>query len=274
MKKILLAILICISSSAFSQIVWYPNLESAKKMASVSNKWILVDLWATWCGPCLKMDREVWNQQEVLEAMDNFIAVRIDVDVNRTDFTTLGGKVMPTMMIIDLENSQYYRVEGYTNAVTLVNKLKAFNTSPQHLYDHQSKILREGESFELLMMKGDALLQMSTDTENRVLKGDFLANAKASFKNAQKAAKKYPIKVEEAELYEKLVYTYMGKPDKTIKELDKMSASLSGENSALLNYAYCMAYSNKEDQESADSFEKKLRDCEGSSEFITKLEKK
>lgn len=60
--------------------------EQIKAKARASNKYIFVDCYATWCGPCKKMDKEVYPSPEVGAALnDYFISVKVQMDSTTRD---------------------------------------------------------------------------------------------------------------------------------------------------------------------------------------------
>ena len=59
---------------------WRTNFETAKTEAAKQNKNILlVFSGSDWCGPCIKLDRDIWKSMEFIEfANNNLILERAD----------------------------------------------------------------------------------------------------------------------------------------------------------------------------------------------------
>ena len=57
-----------ISSSQAEQTVRWQPLESAKQMAGLSNRLVLIHFWSEACPPCLRMDKEVFTSPDVAAA--------------------------------------------------------------------------------------------------------------------------------------------------------------------------------------------------------------
>jgi thioredoxin-related protein len=54
--------------------------------AKVENKYIFVDAYTTWCGPCKMMERDVYGKEEVGKALnDQFISVKVQLDSTTKD---------------------------------------------------------------------------------------------------------------------------------------------------------------------------------------------
>jgi thiol:disulfide interchange protein len=64
-----------------NKINWQTNsFENVVAAARLENKRILVYFTAKWCGPCKKMDQNVFQNDSVANMVGKYIAVKIDVD--------------------------------------------------------------------------------------------------------------------------------------------------------------------------------------------------
>src|SRR5580658_3781664 len=65
-----------------NDLTWEQVLQKAK----TENKYIFVDCYASWCGPCKWMDRNVYVNDTVGKLVnDKFISVKIQMDTAKTD---------------------------------------------------------------------------------------------------------------------------------------------------------------------------------------------
>src|SRR5688572_16644491 len=60
------------------------------KMAKEQNKYIFIDCFTTWCGPCKLMEKEVFAKKAVAEFYNqHFISVRCQMDKTEKDDETV-----------------------------------------------------------------------------------------------------------------------------------------------------------------------------------------
>ncbi len=60
--------------------------QQVKAKAKKENKFIFVDCYASWCGPCKAMDRDVYQNDTVGNFVNaHFIAVKMQMDTSKKD---------------------------------------------------------------------------------------------------------------------------------------------------------------------------------------------
>ena len=66
------------------------NWQQIKEKAKAENKYIFVDCFATWCGPCMQMDNKVYPVDSVGEFINShFLSVRVQCDTSKNDSETV-----------------------------------------------------------------------------------------------------------------------------------------------------------------------------------------
>jgi len=130
-KIILLSFLFIVSFSLKATTKWTYSLEDAQKMALASNKLILVDFWAVWCGPCKRMDNESWSKEDIGLLADNYIPVRVDIDHYAEIARKYDVKGIPYIFILDGNGEIIYQQMSYMGRSQLSKVLEKFalNTS-------------------------------------------------------------------------------------------------------------------------------------------------
>lgn len=84
--------LICAQKNSGIQWTNALNWQQVKSMAKSENKYIFLDCYATWCGPCKEMDREVYSVDSVGQYFNlNFISVKVQMDKTDKDSPRIVG---------------------------------------------------------------------------------------------------------------------------------------------------------------------------------------
>lgn len=101
------------------------GLEEAKK----DKKYIMIDMYASWCGWCKVMEKETFGNKKVTEILKkNFITVRVNMDsrelinykgykLGPAEFSRLFGvQGLPTVVFLDDKGEFVDKVSGFVKA--------------------------------------------------------------------------------------------------------------------------------------------------------------
>lgn len=104
----------------FFEGTWSEALEEAKKQEKI----IFVDAYAVWCGPCKRMAKEVFPNDEVGEFYNrNFISMQIDME--RGMGLEFGKQypvsAFPTLFYIDANGKIVHQVRGAQSVEAFIN---------------------------------------------------------------------------------------------------------------------------------------------------------
>jgi thioredoxin-related protein len=101
----------CTIQPESSGIIWVDNLnwQQVRKKAKKEKKYIFVDCFTTWCGPCKKMDKDVYANDSVGDLLNaKFISVKLQMDSSKTDNAFIQSRYKTAKEI-----GSTYRVAAY-----------------------------------------------------------------------------------------------------------------------------------------------------------------
>jgi thioredoxin-related protein len=147
---ILIVLLFTLSTQSIAQsetgiqFINAKNWQEVLSMAKSLNKNILVDAFATWCGPCQEMDEAVYTLNEVGGAVNKqFVAIKLQMDQTSKDNERVRGwytdvnelqkkyhiEGFPCYLFFTADGELIYKDLGYKTALAFI-KLVQFAADP------------------------------------------------------------------------------------------------------------------------------------------------
>ena len=101
--------------SSAQKISWQPSLEKAIANAKSQGKPVMIDFYATWCAPCKLLDQQIYPTPGVVEEAENFVSVRLDVDLHSETARKYKVGGLPTVVFLDTSGKEFYRMVGLSD---------------------------------------------------------------------------------------------------------------------------------------------------------------
>ncbi|WP_425391305.1 thioredoxin family protein [Ekhidna sp.] len=260
MKKIIIVLLLTvIGSPLFSQVNWTRDMKIAQAMALTNNQFIVMDFWASWCGPCKKMDSDMWNTEEMAAYNDKFVFLKVDVDQYSSLAMSYQANSIPKVVVIDPTGTVLWNEVGYRNSAPYFKILDNLPSAPLPSTDLGSIIRKE--NIESASFNVGAWYQKEgAKLEDPMLAKDFFELSDQYFKTASKSDKDQLAK--EAEYNLVLNYAYKGNIKKAMKKVEKM------DETDMKNFILAYCYKCEGQDELMQKFSEKIE----SEELLARLD--
>ena len=242
--KLSIVLFLLYSITTFSNVNWYHSLEDAQKIARATNKLILVDFWADWCGPCKKMDSDVWSKDEIKELSDNFIPVKIDFDTQKQLVARYGVKAIPMILILDAYGEVIYSSIGYKDKDHMKKILEEFSVNMVTIYPALDIYTKSQDNFNSNLRVAQKYQDVAYYLKEEG-KRSFLKQSSTYLNNAYKINKNGDTSEELSEkvaLLKILNSAYNERYKFVLKKLDKDFKNVSDSNKSL--YLFLRWYNN------------------------------
>jgi thiol-disulfide isomerase/thioredoxin len=272
MKKITILVLVLVSQ--LCNATWITSFEEGQKLAVATNKFMVVDFWATWCGPCKKMDMDSWSEQDVNFVLENYVPVKIDIDENKELATKYNVNGIPNIFIMDPNGKVVYSFLGYKTANELKKELKKFALSTKFLSVELTYFFKNN-GFSTATRLGQKYLDYAILVDNKI-KSEIIGLSDAYFSEARKNLSKkdedYFERKQKMELLELYRFAYNNNFSKLDKKINDINEVEIIENN--LGYYYFLKYISSKALKKEDfaAIDEKAKTIEGFDYFIKKAD--
>ena len=179
LKLLFLAVLVFLFSNSthangieFEHLSLKEGLEKAKK----ENKKLFIDIYATWCGPCKYLTKNVFVDEDLGEFInENFIALKLDGE--RDDGLILMEEFnldsYPTLLFLDTDRALMRKIVGAVSAEDIISGGNAaLHPESTKIYQLQKKY-DDGDR-DRKLMSDLAIEMLNEDLDNEEVVAEFL----------------------------------------------------------------------------------------------------
>ena len=98
------------------------SLDRARQSATDGGKrFVLVDFYTVWCGPCKKLDETTWKDQEVRDWLSKeAVCLKVDAEKDEPLADKYRINVYPTVLLLRPDGAEIDRLVGYRDAKTFL----------------------------------------------------------------------------------------------------------------------------------------------------------
>jgi thiol-disulfide isomerase/thioredoxin len=138
------------------------SLDKARQAASDGGKkFVLVDFYTVWCGPCKKLDETTWKDQGVRDWLaKEAVSLKVDAEKNEALAEKYRVNVYPTVLLLRPDGTEIDRLVGYRDAKTFLSDAGEALAGNDSLSRARKKLEGANANDPMLRMSyGDALVQ-------------------------------------------------------------------------------------------------------------------
>lgn len=277
MKKLLFSVLLLVlfQTASAEKIFWISNLDNAIQTAKLQNKLLLVDFYADWCGPCKKMDMDVWSHENVTSQANKFVFAKIDIDQETTIARRYNVQSIPLVLVMDARGEALVEMTGYRDEPFVSSLLTSLPADMENIYKMEAELEEKGDSEALLMDLAKAYQDLTEAAlGDRVAVEALVDRSEQYMSEAGKIAESNPVLQEEIALLGVLNDAYRGRGKRCAKLLDKMDlANIQPANRPLLYYTQAVVNLQNEEKKEAQKAIDQLAALKEASIYAEKAEK-
>ncbi|UCD28636.1 MAG: thioredoxin family protein [Planctomycetota bacterium] len=109
---------------------WVHDFDAGLAKARKNKQLVLIEFFATWCKPCLSMDKHVFSLQKVADSLANWVPIKIDVEKQPQLEQRYNVQALPTFVILSPDGREIRRREETMSSKMFIEFVKS--TEKEH----------------------------------------------------------------------------------------------------------------------------------------------
>lgn len=204
MRNIILTLCCClVATTTYAQGILFERGYSWAQIqakAKAENKYIFMDVFATWCGPCKEMSTNVFPKKEAGDFINsNFVAVKVQMDQTKEDNDLIKSWYSEAKSI-----AQQYNVKAYPTMLFFAPSGQLAGRAVG--FKDANDLIAEGKTAMINSMEFEKLFAQynSGQADSTLMKGLARLSAKMGrTENAKEIAQQYIHSLNDQELFKK-----------------------------------------------------------------------
>lgn len=91
-------------------VLWQSDYLTARLEAAIIGKPLFIGFTASWCQQCQYMKREVWSDEAVAQALENYVPLLVDIDAHPEIAGEFHVGTIPTLIVLDAKNDRVLKI--------------------------------------------------------------------------------------------------------------------------------------------------------------------
>jgi tetratricopeptide (TPR) repeat protein len=155
------------------------SYEQILARAKQENKYVFIDFYATWCGPCKRMDAKTFTDAKVQDLLNSMIAA--DWDAEKDPHVDVAKKykvsAYPTLLVIAPDGNEVDRFLGYMEPADFIKTIDGYRNGVGTIAALEKQLKASPDNVELLYQVGTkhaeaGRSEQAAEPLNKVLKLD------------------------------------------------------------------------------------------------------
>jgi len=148
-------------SVGFAQVKWIPRLKDALQLAQAGRQFVVVDVAASWCPPCIRMESRVFKDPRFVTFAQSQVFMHVDAerDVEGRDIA-FKFKVhsYPTILVLSSTGEEIHRLIGGRDTDQLIRDLEEVFRDPRATRELEEDARLHPDNQAVLLAAGKRLL--------------------------------------------------------------------------------------------------------------------